>query len=50
MPDQATQTYATHRRYVPLYHFVVPLILLLNLLGRSSGSITSGASAAASTA
>jgi hypothetical protein len=32
MPDQATQTYATHRRYVPLYHFVVPLILLLNLL------------------
>ncbi len=32
MPDPATQTYATHRRYVPLYHFVVPLILLLNLL------------------
>lgn len=32
MPDQATQTYATHRRYVPLYHFVAPLILLLNLL------------------
>jgi Family of unknown function (DUF6526) len=32
MPDQATQTYATHRRYVPLYHFVAPLILLINLL------------------
>jgi hypothetical protein len=32
MPDQATQTYATHRRYVPLYHFVAPIILLLNLL------------------
>ena len=32
MPDPATQTYATHRRYVPLYHFVAPLILLLNLL------------------
>jgi len=32
MPDQATQTYATHRRFVPLYHFVAPIILLLNLL------------------
>ncbi len=32
MPDQATQSYATHRRYVPLYHFVTPTILLLNLL------------------
>jgi len=32
MPDPATQTYATHRRYVPLYHFVAPAILLLNLL------------------
>jgi Family of unknown function (DUF6526) len=32
MPDPATQTYATHRRYVPLYHFVAPVILLLNLL------------------
>jgi Family of unknown function (DUF6526) len=32
MPDAATQSYATHRRYVPLYHFVAPLILLLNLL------------------
>ena len=32
MPDQATQTYATHRRYVPLYHFVAPFILLINLL------------------
>ena len=33
MPDEATpQSYATHRRYVPLYHFVTPLILLLNLL------------------
>lgn len=32
MPDQASQSYATHRRYVPLYHFVTPAILLLNLL------------------
>ena len=32
MPEPATQNYATHRRYVPLYHFVAPLILLLNLL------------------
>jgi hypothetical protein len=32
MPDPAAQSYATHRRYVPLYHFVTPLILLLNLL------------------
>ena len=32
MPDLAAQSYATHRRYVPLYHFVTPLILLLNLL------------------
>ncbi|HEV3459329.1 MAG TPA: DUF6526 family protein [Thermoanaerobaculia bacterium] len=33
MPDEATpQSYANHRRYVPLYHFVTPLILLLNLL------------------
>ena len=32
MPDAAPQTYATHRRYVPLYHFVTPTILLLNLL------------------
>jgi hypothetical protein len=32
MPDPAAQSYANHRRYVPLYHFVTPLILLLNLL------------------
>lgn len=32
MPDPAAQSYATHRRYVPLYHFVAPIILLLNLL------------------
>ncbi|MBV8200167.1 MAG: hypothetical protein JOZ15_06045, partial [Acidobacteria bacterium] len=32
MPDHAPQSYATHRRYVPLYHFVTPLFLLLNLL------------------
>ncbi|HVR06748.1 MAG TPA: DUF6526 family protein [Thermoanaerobaculia bacterium] len=32
MPDPASQSYATHRRYVPLYHFVTPSILLLNLL------------------
>lgn len=32
MPDPAAQSYATHRRYVPLFHFVIPSILLLNLL------------------
>ena len=32
MPDPASQSYASHRRYVPLYHFIIPLILLLNLL------------------
>jgi hypothetical protein len=32
MADTAPQSYANHRRYVPLYHFVTPLILLLNLL------------------
>jgi hypothetical protein len=32
MPDPAAQSYANHRRFVPLYHYVTPLILLLNLL------------------
>ena len=32
MPEPVPQSYANHRRYVPLYHFVTPLILLLNLL------------------
>jgi len=32
MADQVTQTYATHRRYVPTYHFFLALILLLNLI------------------
>jgi hypothetical protein len=32
MPEPATQNYANHRRFVPLYHFVTPIILLLNLL------------------
>ncbi|HLX08405.1 MAG TPA: DUF6526 family protein [Thermoanaerobaculia bacterium] len=31
MPAAAPQSFASHRRYVPLYHFVAPLILLLNL-------------------
>ena len=32
MADPAAQNYANHRRFVPLYHYVAPLILLLNLL------------------
>jgi hypothetical protein len=32
MPDPAPQNFANHRRFVPLHHFVAPLILLLNLL------------------
>jgi hypothetical protein len=32
MPAAAPQNFANHRRFVPLYHFVAPLILLLNLL------------------
>ncbi|MDH3456350.1 MAG: DUF6526 family protein [Gemmatimonadota bacterium] len=31
MPRQETQSYTAHRRYVPLYHFVLPILLLLNL-------------------
>lgn len=31
MSAPGPQTYSTHRRWVPLYHFVTPLILLANL-------------------
>lgn len=30
MSDRMPQTYANHRRYVPLYHFVLAAILLAN--------------------
>ena len=29
-----TQTYATHRRFLPLYHFVVVPLLVINLIVR----------------
>lgn len=32
MADSAAQTYATHRRYVPLYHFVAFMLFLANLV------------------
>lgn len=32
MAEKIPQTYANHRRYVPVYHFVLSLILLLNLV------------------
>lgn len=32
MPEHVPQTYKTHRRYVPMFHFVTGGILLLNLL------------------
>lgn len=32
MADPAAQTYATHRRYVPLYHFVAFMLFLVNLV------------------
>ncbi|HVT58630.1 MAG TPA: DUF6526 family protein [Thermoanaerobaculia bacterium] len=32
MPEPAAQNFQTHRRFVPLHHFVAALILLLNLL------------------
>jgi hypothetical protein len=32
MPDAAPQQFASHRRYVPPYHFVLAAILVLNLL------------------
>ncbi|MFI5214071.1 MAG: DUF6526 family protein [Gemmatimonadales bacterium] len=31
MADQVSQNYANHRRYVPLYHFVLALLVLANL-------------------
>jgi hypothetical protein len=31
MSDSAPQSFASHRRYVPLYHFVASLLLLINL-------------------
>jgi hypothetical protein len=36
MSQQQAQSYATHRRYVPLYHFVLPLLLLVNLVYATS--------------
>jgi len=30
MSDQTPQNYANHRRYVPLYHFVAALLVLVN--------------------
>ena len=30
----AEQTYQTHRRYVPIYHFFVEPVLLLNIVGQ----------------
>lgn len=32
MPERVPQTYKTHRRFIPLFHFVTGGILLLNLL------------------
>jgi hypothetical protein len=32
MPDTAPQQFASHRRYVPMYHFVFSTIVLLNIL------------------
>jgi hypothetical protein len=32
MPPQATQTFENHARYVPLYHFVLFGILMINLV------------------
>jgi hypothetical protein len=32
MPDRPAQTYATHRRFLPLYHFFAIPILAINLL------------------
>jgi hypothetical protein len=29
---QATQTYATHRRFIPIYHFFVVPVLLINVV------------------
>jgi Family of unknown function (DUF6526) len=31
MPAAANQSFASHRRYVPLFHFVASFLLLLNL-------------------
>lgn len=31
MPDAPSQSYANHRRFVPFYHYVTPLLLLINL-------------------
>jgi Family of unknown function (DUF6526) len=32
MPEGEAQNFANHRRFVPMYHYIAPLILLLNLL------------------
>jgi len=35
MPDTATQSYATHRRFVPLFHLVTLGLLVINFLYRA---------------
>ena len=32
MAEPAVQTYATHRRFVPMYHFVAAALFLVNLV------------------
>ena len=31
MPESANQNFANHRRWVPRYHFVLAMLLLLNV-------------------
>lgn len=49
MAEQVSQSYATHRRYVPLFHFVLSTIVVLNFLWaawRLIGTFSSGSSTA----
>lgn len=39
MPDSAPQSYATHRRFVPAYHFVTFGILTINLVWTVAAAI-----------
>src|SRR5437763_11959793 len=34
MADEATQSFKTHRRYFPLFHFIAIPLLLINLIVR----------------
>jgi hypothetical protein len=36
MAPSGSQSYATHRRFVPLYHYVLPSLALLLLVGSST--------------